>query len=53
MYGLTLMKNQKQIWIDPRRIKEWMDECGYGALRENTGAYARVRYAFKHLDQYP
>ena len=47
------MTIQKQIWIDPRRIKEWMEKYGYGALRENTGAYTRVRYAFKHLDQYP
>ena len=50
---MASMKNQKQIWIDPRKIKGWMDEYVYGALRENTGAYTRVRHAFQHLDQCP
>ena len=44
------MKNYKRLlMIDINKIKGWMDEYGYGALRENTGAYTRVRHAFQHL----
>ena len=48
------MKNYKRLlMIDINKIKGWMDEYGYGALRENTGAYTRVRNAFQHLVQCP
>ena len=48
------MKNYKRLlMLDINKIKGWMDETGYGTLRENTGAYTRVRHAFQHLDQCP